>query len=365
MFDINTKNFISLENRSFCFVVINLLIFRIFSRIPTLFSNFSGSGAALSAAFSGAIAFGVIFLIITLFKKHHFLNLSDAFFAVFGKIGGLLACAIAALCLFVSAGVTLSELSYLAKAISFPTAPFWFVLLFFAVSAALGSISGGYPLARTHTVFVPIIVFGLVLLIVSTILRGDTARLLPILGNGPEAVFGKGLSGTVMYADLIIFFLLIPPKATKSFPQKKFLAASAIGILLSVLFVFALNLSVSPSVISGDSFPFYLVMKEVYYGRFFQRIDCLMLLISSLSGMLYLSLNAAAFSRLAGVFFKSRRQKLVAPFYMAFVSVFALLTNILNSKIIEFLFFIFGFAGILLAIITPLFAKRRNQNENT
>lgn len=365
MFDINTKNFISFENRNFCFVVINLLIFRIFSRIPTLFSKFSGSGAALSAAFSGAIAFGVIFLITVLLKKHRFFNLSDAFFSAFGKIGGLLACAIAALCLFVSAGVTLSELSLLAKAISFPASPFWFVLLFFAVSAVLGSISGADSLARTHAVFVPVIVFGVVLLVVSTILKGNVARLLPILGNGPEAVFGKGLSGMVMYSDLIIFFLLIPQKAKKTFPQKKLLIASAIGILLSVLFVFALNLSVSPSVISGDSFPFYLVMKEVYYGRFFQRIDCLMLLIFSLSGMLYLSLNATAFSHLAGIFFKSRRQKLVSPFYMAFVSIFALLTNILNSKIIEFLFFAFGFAGILLVIITPLFTKRRKPNENT
>ncbi|MBQ2931421.1 MAG: GerAB/ArcD/ProY family transporter [Clostridia bacterium] len=364
MSDINTKNFISFENRSFYFVLINLLTFRIFSRLPSLFPKFSGSAAALSALFSGVIAFGVIFLISLSLKKHNSPNLADAAFAVFGKIGGLIVCIISAFCLLLSATVTLGELCHLAKAISFPASPFWFVLLFFAVSAAWGASRGVDALARTHSIFVPVIVLGLIVLIVSTVFRGNLSNLVPIFGSGAEAVFGKGLSGTVMYTDLLVFFLLIPPKSKAPIPLKKILTASATGILLTCLFVLALNLSVSPSIISNDSFPFYLLMKEVYYGRFFQRIDSLMLLISSLSGMLYLSLNASAFSHVAGRIFNPHRQKLIPPFYIAGVSIFTLLANVLSSKIIGFLFFAFAFAGILLVIITLFFAKRRVPDEN-
>ncbi len=364
MSDINNKNFIPFESRSFYFVLINLLTFRIFSRLPALFPLFSGNAAALSSLFSGVIAFGVIFLITLSLKKHHCPNLADSAFAAFGKIGGLIVCIISAFCLLLSATVTLGELCHLAKAISFPASPFWFVLLFFAISAVWGASQGVNALARTHSVFVPIIVLGLIVLIVSTVFRGDASNLLPILGSGTEAVFGKSLSGTVMYADLLVFFLLIPPKSKAPVSSKKILTASAIGILLTCLFVLALNLSVSPSIISSDSFPFYLLMKEVYYGRFFQRIDCVMLLISALSGMLYLSLNASAFSHIAGRIFKTRRQKLIPPFYMAGVSIFALLTNVLSSKIIEFLFFAFAFAGILLVIITLFFFGRRVPDEN-
>jgi len=40
-----------------------------------------------------------------------------------------------------------------------------------------------------------------------------------------------------------------------------------------------------------ESFPLYLLVKEVYYGRFFQRIDAAVLLIAALWGMSALSFN--------------------------------------------------------------------------
>ena len=364
MSDIKT-NFISFENRNFYFVVINLLTFRIFSQFPSLFSRLSGSGAALSALFSGILTFAVIFLISRSLKKHNSKNLADAAFSAFGKIGGLIACSIIAFCLLVSATVTLLDLCHLVKSISFPSSPFWFVLFFFSVSAVWGAVLGTDAIGHAHGIFVPVILLGLVVLIISTVSRGDASNLLPIFGNGPESVFGKGLSGTLMYSDLLVLFLLASPKSSAYFPEKKLLIASAIGIFLTCLFVLALNLSVSPSLISEDSFPFYLLMKEVYYGRFFQRIDSLMLLIASLSGMLYLSLNASAFSYITGRIFNTKRLHLIPPFYIAGISAFALLANVSSPKIINFLFFAFAFAAILLVIITFLFAKRRVSDENT
>lgn len=363
MSNINNEHFISFKNRDIYLVLINLLIVRIFSRFPSIFPKTSGNAAALSALWSGFVAFGVIFLITELCSRNKTANLIVAAHRAFGKWGGYIVSAIVTLCLFVSAVITLGELSQLAKDISFPTAPFWFVLLFFAVAAVCGVFGGIGAISRMHGFFVPTVIVVLVLLILSVVFSGDATMLFPILGNGAEAVFGKGLSGTILYTDILLFFLICPGNNIEEFTKKKVLTASAIGIFLSVMFIFALNLSVSPSVSAEGSFPVYHVLKEVYYGRFFQRIDAIMLLISSLSGMLYLSLNVATLSLISKEIFKTDRVFLISVAYMFFITVFAFLSNVFSSKILGYLTFVLGFGGIAVVTITMLFARRKFLNE--
>ncbi len=352
-----------LKTKDTCFVLINLLIFRIFSRFPAIFFTTSGSGAALTALWSGLISFAAIFLFFWLWGRlggGNIINLANMAFGSFGKYTAI---TIVEFCLFLSAVSALSDISALAKIISFPTAPFWFVVLFFVLGALLGTLSGLDSLFRTHGIFVPLIVFGLALLIISVVSSGDFNRLFPILGSGPQAVFGKGLSGTIMHSDILLLFLLSPSESHDKFPRKKFLIASGVGIALCTLFVFAVSVSVSEAVITEESFSFYLCLKEIYYGRFFQRIDAIMQLLSSLSVMLYLSLSATLFSAKVLGAKNLRKQKVISSAFILIVAAACLILRTIGQEVFRSLLFIFGFSGIGLLLVTLLFAKRRNKNE--
>ena len=330
-----------------------------------MFSKVCGSAAVISALWSGVVAFGVIFLLTELCSRYQSGNLIDTAVKAFGNFGRYIVTIIVAACLFISAITTLGELSQLSKVISFPTAPLWYVLVFYALGAVCGALGNIGVITRLHGIFVPLVIAGLAILIISVIFGGDISRIFPILGEGIQATFGKGLSGIIMFSDILLFFLILPKNTAEPFPKKKILTASVIGISISVLFVFALVLSVSPTVAAEDSFPFYLVLKEVYYGRFFQRIDAIMLFLSAVSGMLYLSLNAASFSCVTDGIFKTGRQKLISTFYMVFTSISTLLASVISSKVLEYLIFLLSFGGIALLIITMFFARGRKSNEKT
>ncbi len=363
MFDINTDFFVSPKTHKTHFVLINLLVYRIFSGFPSLFFRHAANSAFISAALSGFFAFAAIFLLARLYSKKKASSLPDSNLLSFGRVGRYIIFVLATICLFFSAVAALNDFSSLAKQISFPSAPLWFVCLFFAVAAFVGACGGISALSRIHKRFVPLIVAGLVLLIVSVIWTGNPIRLTPILGNGIDSVLSGSLSGTIMYADVFIFFLLLPEDKEKAFSCRKIVSFASIGIALTALFVFALNLVISSQTVSSSEFPFYLAIKEVHYGRFFQRIDAVMLFVSSLSGMLYLALNTAAFAALAERILKTGQSKLLAACYVFFLIIFALLSRALDAKFFTFLYYVLGFSGVALVLLIMLFAARRKSNE--
>ena len=67
-------------------LVLNLLIYRMFTSVSGLFTSEAGSGASLSALCAGVIAVGLIFLLLTLYKKCSCGNMAELAEKIFGKI---------------------------------------------------------------------------------------------------------------------------------------------------------------------------------------------------------------------------------------------------------------------------------------
>ena len=92
-----------------------------------LYPKNSGSGAALSAVFSGLWAFLIISIIIFLFSKFKKGNILDAAELSFGNFGKTIVASIILFYTALSALVALGEFSHLAKLIAFPTAPLFYI----------------------------------------------------------------------------------------------------------------------------------------------------------------------------------------------------------------------------------------------
>ena len=272
-------------------IIINLLIYRLFTRIPTLFPKTAGTAAALSAAFSAVLAFGLAALIVSAFLHLPRINIIDAAESVLGVLGRKIVALIILLYLAVSAIVALGEFSELTTLISFPTAPTAFCALFFIVAAIVGAVGGFSSISRLHRIFVPITTFILFVIVISTLWNGDFSNLFPVLGRGAESVFGKGISGIIMYTDLCLLFLISPTDKLTVKSKKPVFISVLFGIFTVVLIIFAFTVRIPYPVSAEGQFPIYLLLKEIHYGRFFQRIDAILLMVATLSGMLYLSLN--------------------------------------------------------------------------
>ena len=350
------------NGRSVLPLTINLLIYRIFTRIPVMFFQNSGSAAALTALYSGLIALGIICL-FGLVGKCLNVNIVEAARGAFGKVGSYTITVVVLIYLFISGIVALENAARLTLLISFPDSPLYFAAALLALGAVCGALGGRDAVLRLHRLFVPIVLIVTGLTIASTLFRGDEARLTPILGKGAEAVFGKGLSGVFMYTDIILLLLLNPCELDTSKCKKTVMIGTVIGVAVNFATVLAFNLNLPERVLQDGKMPMYLLMKEVYYGRFFQRIDAILLFGSGLSYMLYLALNIFLFSDAAAKGFGFARTKALVLGYALAVFVSVLGFETAESISVTRMMFISaaGVAAILALVV--IFARRGKSRE--
>ncbi len=265
----------------FC-LCLSLAAFRIFTTLPLIFTRISGTGAPLSALLSGILAIAFILL---RYKGHGILSQSKIPLVRYAVSVSALA-HIAA-----SAFFTLTQFSYFARITAFPTTPLWFISLFFVIAAGFGAIMGLPALLRVCRYTVPVFAGVIFIIILSVLWNSNPANLFPVMGNGAFNTLGKGLGGTLLFSDLSLLLLIEQPSDSNVQFRHSALWGAGLGALVCFLTVVAYTAKIPYPISKAGEFPFYLLMKEVSYGRFFQRVDAIVLLVSSLWGMLSLSLQ--------------------------------------------------------------------------
>ncbi len=351
-----------LADKNVLYLSVNLLIYKIFTHIPLLIIQSSGSAATLSVLYSGAISFFIILVLFKLSGRNKTVLFADAK-SVFGKIGSYIASGIALFYILISGIIALRCAAQLSLMISFPTAPVYFTAAFLTLGAFFAALGGKHATIRLHRIFVPVILAVVILTVVSTIFRGDASRLFPILGKGPEGVFGDGLWGMTLYSDAV-FLLFLKPKDVQAESYKKtVIVGTVLSVLINTFTVLAFTLNLPQRVAGEGQLPMYLLMKEIYYGRFFQRIDALLLLVSSLSSMLFLAVNIVMFSRTAAVGFGIRKTKAVTVGYTVALFVGVIGIKAVPGEMLDCLLAVSGLGLLLVLILTAGFKRSRRAYE--
>lgn len=165
-----------------------------------------------------------------------------------------------------------------------------------------------------------------------------------------------------MYTDIILLFLIAPPKKPRTKVPKITLAAAGISVFAVSAVMFAFTVRIPYPISSEGQFPIYLLLKEIHYGRFFQRIDAILLLAASLCGMLYLSLNLFFFTHILKRDFGVSDTKPLIP-VTALTAFFAAIgINFISAQILSVLLFCSGFAVLAIFLLTIIFVKVRRRN---
>ena len=285
------------------FLGVALTSYRIFTNLPLIFTLSSGTGAPLSALLSGILVLFVAFLFSGLLKKTDILTQST--FAIYPLSLILL------VYLILSSAHTLSEFSSFAGKVAFPTTPKWFLALFLITAAgigAFGKIKGVLILSKHFVTFFVIVIF---LLLGSVLVQCNFENLFPLLGTSAQDTLFKGFSGIFLYTDMLLLLFISPVDGFSSGCRKYLLLGGLLGIFICFSVVLTYTAKIPYPLSREEQFPLYLLTKEVYYGRFFQRVDAIILLISALWGMLVLSFNLCLMSKILNEVFGITALKVV------------------------------------------------------
>ncbi len=277
-------------------VIANLLIYRIFTKIPLTFTRYAGPAAFLSAVVSGGIGLALIWLLLKIIERNGDKNLIDIAGLALGKFGRYAVFVLVGGYALVSAIFTLQEFSELIKLIAFPTSPIWYIKLFLIIAGVSGAFLGLRATVRVHRIFVPALIGITLLIIFSAMVHGKINNITPILGKGTEGILRGGISGTLIYSDIILILLLNPFQEDFKKLKRTTLSAGTVSVLINITVVFALSFTLPYPSSAEVHFPIYSLLKEVWYGRFFQRIDAVYMFFISVCAMLYISFLLGALS---------------------------------------------------------------------
>jgi len=317
----------------------------------------SGTSAFLAAVISGIIAYAVIWFLPVIYKKAGVKNIFDLLEKK-PKIA-LLTGLVVVVWLALSASHALEAIVTFSKLAAFPSAPFVFVAVFFVLAFAAAVLRGMESAVRPHALIVTFYIFMILFMLSSVVRYFDLTNLLPVLGKGAKETIYTAVKNLSYFFDFVIIFLINPfLKEEESF-VRTVRVSGAVGILVNLLIILSANLLLPYPVSEQIEFPVYQIMKNVYIGRFFQRIDAVYLLSVSLSGMGYLSFTAFLMTYVFKKAFKIENNR---PFVWSFsfiVLFIAMLIHKRNSAYLYNLLMVFETAGIILIILIPaLFMKK-------
>jgi spore germination protein (amino acid permease) len=269
-------------------VLINTICTQIFLNYPRNMSEAGGSAGWILALYVSILVFILFSIIIALYSNFQGKDILDISEYIGGNILRIIIGSIILIDFIFVATVILREFGEDMKVIALTTSPISFVILFLAAGMLFSAYMGIEAVVRLHSITVPIIIVGFFIILIGVSPYYDITNIMPILGSGIYPIFGQGILKVSTFSGLIVLFILAPFVKT----YKVFKAAGYSAICISALFLVISSLVYSlvfPYPTTKESImPIYQLARIINYGRFFQRVESIFVLIWAMAALLYL-----------------------------------------------------------------------------
>lgn len=333
---------------------------------PRNMAESAGNAGWILSIYVSIIALCLFLVISKLYSRFDGKDLLDIGEFVGGNIGRIIVGLIIVFDYAFIIAVKLREYAEDMKVISFTQSPISFIMLFFILGMVIGANFGIEPLARSATIAVPLIAIGFIIVVVGSVRSFELSNIMPILGTGPYDIFVGGLPRISVYSGVSALFL-IPPflKSHNNFKKSGVFAIIVSAVILTSGALAYLLVLPYPSS-TNSILPFFELSRILSYGRFFQRIESVFLLIWSLTALIYLSIGlffvVYVFKKAFGLKY---HKPLILPFVII-ISAFSLMPKSLmeilyleNNIVRNYAWTItFGMTLVLLTIATLIKRKK-------
>ena len=315
-------------------LVFTVMVNHVVLNLPKSIIASTSSGSIINVIFISIVALLIVFIISKLLERFPNLDILDISEFLGGKwlknITGIL---FLAYFLF-TVSIILRSFSEGLKIIFFPRSTVAIIIILFLLTIVITNRLGFNAIIRSNLFMMPIFLFTIFFIFFANIGNFTLERSLPLLGNGLYTTLFSGLSNLFAFSG-ICYLYFIPPYLKDSKSQKRVglisIGLSAICLLISV----ATLLFIAPSVITTEEvFPLYLASRNIQFGRFFQRLDAVFLLIWIISLTAYLSIS---FFFATKVFQKMLNFK-YTKWYTALFTLFIFTVSILPENMYQIIF---------------------------
>jgi spore germination protein (amino acid permease) len=350
-------------------LLINAICARIFLNFPRIAVEDSATAAWIEVVYFSIVSFLLFVLMQKLYKNFEGLDILDICEFTFGRISKVVLGFIYIFLFLFIGTIILREYAENLKVVSLPNTPISFIMAILLLAALVGAFSGIEAIVRFHVIVVPFIILGILIILIGAAKFYDINKIFPILGNGVPVILSKGLIRTSVFSPIIYLFFITPfIKTHKNFKLAGYIGMGISGLLLIVTAI--VYLMVYPYPVSTESFlPVYQLSRLVSYGRFFQRIESIFLLIWVSSSLLYLSVILFFISYTFKKTFKIEYNKpLLIPFAIVIMSLSLLPPNLISAIKLEGIYNSFSgaitIALSLLILIGAVIKKDRRKRSN-
>ena len=282
-------NDIRFGNVEATFMIVNAMSMQLFLGLPRRMTEAGGPAGWMIPLYTLIISLLIFFFISKLYSKFEGKDLIDIAQVAGGSIGRLVIGIIFILNYIFILSVLLRIFGEDIKIFALNQSPLSFVIMFFIIVMIIASYVGIESIVRINAIILPITAVALLIVFLGNIHFMDATNLLPIFGTGIDKIFVKEISRISIYSALSSIFFITPFVGNKKdFKKIGYNSLIITGILLTLGTL--LYILVVPYPTSTEYFiPYLHLARYVVFGRFFQRIESIFILMWTLAAFSYLS----------------------------------------------------------------------------
>lgn len=271
------------------FMLVNLMSTQIILGFPRNMMETAGNAGWMIPIYLMTVALVIFYIIERLYRGFEGQDILEVAKKAGGNTFKIIIGLIFAIYIFSIISLILREFAEDIKVVALPVSPISFVTSFFIIGMAAGAFAGYEALVRLSSIFVPLIIFGLIIITVGVAPYYNFENIFPIFGTGLGDIFGKGILKLSIFSPMSILYFIVPFLVSHENFKKVGYAAILIAGILFFWGAFAFNL-VFPYPTGMETFiPVYNLARLINLGRFFQRVESVFVLIWAASALVYLS----------------------------------------------------------------------------
>ncbi|TCL53825.1 spore germination protein (amino acid permease) [Hydrogenispora ethanolica] len=191
---------------------------------------------------------------------------------------------------FISTVLLLRQIAETVIGTALPQFPLLVVIILLAAVMALPAGWGLEPTARVAALATPFLLIGGIGIFLLQYGNLKLDYLAPFWGPGLREIAANSLARSSLVSEVVFLGFLAPFLPRQKKAAAGFYLIALAGILLTGAMLIG-QMVFPPGVAAEHSFPFYEISRSIYFGRFYQRVEFIFVLVWLTITMLSLSLR--------------------------------------------------------------------------
>lgn len=316
-------------------LITTIVTTKVFIHMPTDYVSHGGSAAWVIVIISGLVTAALFWFSVKFIERFPDKTFPETAEELAGPyFGSLIALLILVTWVFEMA-MTLRRFSEMMVTVALPETPISIIVLSFMAASGIAAYLGVTTIARACYLSFPFSLGAILLMAVLTYPLWNTDWLFPLLGKGTGELFKYGIANSGDYMEMNFLYAL--PVLFYS-RQVRRISYKSIGISMVIFLAVILTYSLSfPAVVGQEPFSgLYMMARNVYLGRFLQRVEAIFVLFWVVGGYLWISAGLyGACAILAGLLRQPDYRPLVLPVAVMMAAIAFIPANLPDAVLIS------------------------------